>query len=356
MNSPTANTTNYQTSNLQLQLGFINYIQRLLVEGDFSATYKYALLHALADCAVEYPLDDERASLCIKFDSLVDKFIELYWHHATPFAGTTGTNDLLLQNAGKQSKVISELNYCQSKNIRTLNALKQSQYWHSIQKATLQTLKEGPLWRLQKLSKVDECFLYPHVKGKTFITLNPGIAHCFRRFYDLVVHLARNAWLLKIQSIKQNQHIIGAQSQLYDFLFGCDRQNLAKAVPVLFEIQKGNCFYCNKPLGNSKQVDHFIPFARYAHDLGHNFVLAHGKCNNAKRDLLAAPKFKDEWINQNLVIHEKEITKALESYFYCDAAKSLAVSDWAYDTVASSKGHFWHGLMSAINSARTDYR
>lgn len=332
------------TANHQLQLKFINYIQRLLVEGDFSATYKYALLHAIADCAIEYPLEDENAPLRISFDNLVDKFVELYWHHAVPFGGNAKGSELLLQNAGKQSKVISELNFCQSNNIRTLDALKQSTYWQSIYKATLQTLKDGPLWRLQKLAKVDECFLYPHTKGRNFITLNSGIAHCFRRFYDLVVHLARNAWLLKIQSIKQNQHIIGAQSQLYDFLFGSDRQSLAKAVPVLLEIQKGNCFYCKKPLGNSKQVDHFIPFARYAHDLGHNFVLAHGKCNNAKRDLLAAPKFKDDWINQNLVLHEHVITKGLESYFYCDAAKSLAVADWAYDIVTSTQGTFWDDL------------
>ena len=118
----------------QLQLNFISYIQRLLVEGDFSATYKYALLHALADCAIEYPLEDERASLCIHLDSLVDKFIELYWHHASPFASATGKSDLLLQNAGKQSKVISELNLCQLNNIRTLSALKQSPYWKSIYK------------------------------------------------------------------------------------------------------------------------------------------------------------------------------------------------------------------------------
>lgn len=339
------NKNNASVTLQQLQLNFINYIQRLLVEGDFSATYKYALLHALADCAIEYPLEDERATLCIHLDSLVDKFIELYWHHATPFANTAGQSDLLLQNAGKQSKVISELNLCQSNNIRTLNALKQSPYWQSIYKATLQTLKDGPLWRLQKLAKVDECFLYPHIKGQKYITLNSGIAHCFRRFYDLVVHLARNAWLLKIQSIKQNQHIIGAQSQLYDFLFGSDRQSLTKAVPVLFDIQKGNCFYCNKPLGNSKQVDHFIPFARYAHDLGHNFVLAHGKCNNAKRDLLAAPNFKDNWINQNLVLHERTISQALENYFYCDGAKSLAVADWAYDIVTNSQGTFWGGII-----------
>ena len=49
--------------------------------------------------------------------------------------------------------------------------------------------------RLQILAKQEECFLYPHTKGKSYITLNAGIAACFRRFYDLVVYLAKNAWL-----------------------------------------------------------------------------------------------------------------------------------------------------------------
>jgi hypothetical protein len=327
----------------QQQLNFINYIQRLLVEGDFSATYKYALLHAIADCCIEMAIDNENDELIISFDALVDKMIILYWHHASPFSDAqTGQDGLLFQNAGSQSKVITELYFCQQQNIRTINALKQSQYWQPIYKATLQTLKDGPLWRLQKLAKVDECFLYPHIKGQKYIKLNAGIAACFRRFYDLVVHLAKNAWLLKIQSIKQNQHIIGAQSQLYDFLFGVDRVSLAKAAPVLKTIQQGNCFYCNKPLSTQSEVDHFIPFARYAHDLGHNFVLAHKGCNNAKRDLLAAPVFKDKWIDQNLVINEHIITSELSPYFYCNPAKSLSITEWAYDVVSKTGGQYWH--------------
>lgn len=35
------------------QLEFLNYIQRLLDGGGFTATYKFALLMALADLAVE---------------------------------------------------------------------------------------------------------------------------------------------------------------------------------------------------------------------------------------------------------------------------------------------------------------
>ena len=133
--------------------------------------------------------------------------------------------------------------------IRNFRQLKQSPVYKPTFSAAMTTLKEGPLWRLQILAKQEECFLYPHTRqALNSITLNAGIASCFRRFYDLVVYLAKNAWLQKIQSIKHNQALIGPQSQLQEFLFGFDRSALTKAKPVLVELQSNTCFYCQKPM------------------------------------------------------------------------------------------------------------
>ena len=63
---------------MQQQLDFIAYIQRMLNEGDFSATYKFALLHAIADVCIEHPLQQPDSELVITLDELVDKFILLY--------------------------------------------------------------------------------------------------------------------------------------------------------------------------------------------------------------------------------------------------------------------------------------
>lgn len=69
------------------QLAFITYLQRILVEGDFVATYKFALLHALADiCIEQMPADSTAAAATrISMDQLAGKFIELYWQHSLPF-------------------------------------------------------------------------------------------------------------------------------------------------------------------------------------------------------------------------------------------------------------------------------
>ena len=332
---------------MQQQLDFIAYIQRMLVEGDFSATYKFALLHAIADVCVEQPLLSEQSELVIELPTLADKLITLYWHHAMPFSSEhTGESALLKQNTGAQSKVISVLFECQQNNIRNFRQLKQSPFYKPTFNAAMATLKTGPLWLLQILAKQEECFLYPHTNSTQFITLNAGIASCFRRFYDLVVYLAKNAWLQKIQSIKHNQALIGPQSQLQEFLFGVDRNALTKAKPVLVELQSNICFYCQKPMKNDVEVDHFIPFARYANDLGHNFVAAHRACNNNKRDFLAAQQHRERWQNQNLVVNGQIISNELSAYFHCDADKSLAVSNWAYQVAESSSAKLWLGKNS----------
>ncbi|MEL7478645.1 MAG: hypothetical protein AAGJ17_07105 [Pseudomonadota bacterium] len=243
----------------KLQLEFISFIQRILSEGDFVATYKYALLNAIADICIEKLDVSANESLKIEHSLLAEKLLQLYWHHAMPFSNIkSGADALLKQNSGAQSKVISVLYECQQNNIRSLGQLKRSSYWHESYRAALNTLKTGPLWRLQILAKQEECFLYPHDKKPQYIELKPGIAACFRRFYDLVVYLSKNAWLQKIQSIKYNQALIGPQSKLESFLFGEDRQSLAKVKPVLVDLQKNQCFYCQKPFKNDVEIDHIL--------------------------------------------------------------------------------------------------
>ena len=327
------------------QIDFIAYIQRMLVEGDFTATYKYALLHALADICIEKPLVvEQNQELKICFNEIAEKFIGLYWQHSLPFMNSakgSGESALLRQNAGKQSAIITELYECHSQNINTITQLKRSEYWPKLLKSTMVTLKNGPLWRLQILAKQEQCFLYRHNKKQNYITLNKGISYCFRRFYDLVVHLSRHAWIQKIQSYPANSALLGKQTQLDDFLFGVDRQVITKARPILEEIQHGKCFYCQKPLNNKTEVDHFIPFAKYSNDLGHNFVAAHRSCNNSKRDNLGAVIYRDRWHEQNIIQHSKLIDTELSPYFSCDAPRSEAVTSWAYQIAVKNNARFW---------------
>lgn len=66
------------------QVNFLRNIQRLLGEGLFVASYKFALLHALADLAV-IKGDDTGGPLDLQTNEIADKFVELYWHQCRPF-------------------------------------------------------------------------------------------------------------------------------------------------------------------------------------------------------------------------------------------------------------------------------
>ena len=68
-----------------VQLVFLSKLQRLFAEGDFTATYKFALLISLADLAVELG-DDSGAALELGHRGIAAKFIELYWQQSAPYS------------------------------------------------------------------------------------------------------------------------------------------------------------------------------------------------------------------------------------------------------------------------------
>lgn len=73
-------------------------------EGSFVASYKYALLHAIADLCVLQ--GDDSAPLALATRDLADRFVRLYWRQAVPFPGM-GVDGPLKQNTGRQARVVS---------------------------------------------------------------------------------------------------------------------------------------------------------------------------------------------------------------------------------------------------------
>lgn len=78
-------------------------------------------------------------------------------------------------------------------------------------------------------------------------------------------------------------------------------------------------------------------------DLGHNFVLSHGSCNNSKRDFLADIPHLEQWVDRNF-----NHADVLQSYFDdhalpYDLATSEKIGWWAYHQVEGVGGHVWSG-------------
>ena len=92
------------------QLEFLQRIQSLFEDGNFVATYKYALLMSLAELAVERGTDDG-SPLDLDLFQIGEKFAELYWPQTVPYSsGVVGASvEILAQNRGAQAAVINKL-------------------------------------------------------------------------------------------------------------------------------------------------------------------------------------------------------------------------------------------------------
>src|SRR5207249_11673327 len=73
------------------QIEFLSNLQRLLAEGSFVSTYKYALLLSLGDLCVELGRDDD-TPLRIPTRRIGKKFAEYYWRQCRPYRPMGGSD------------------------------------------------------------------------------------------------------------------------------------------------------------------------------------------------------------------------------------------------------------------------
>lgn len=325
------------------QIAFLGNVERLLSEGDFSATYKYALLIGLADLAVRHG-HDHTGPLELRIRDLGEKFLELYWQQALPYA--PGIADVegrvLKQNSGAQAVVVGFVADLR-KRYPTLAQARHSPDWAGAVSLSARTVRTMPLWKLQNLRGGAAEFLYS-AGDKGTIVLKPGVSANLRRFHGLLVRLVQSEWVRAVQRMNPS---LGPASDLEQFLFGTERRSLLGIRDGLADIQKGRCFYCGSPLRGG-EVDHFIPWSRYPRDLAHNFVLADAKCNGLKSDLLAAPHHTRNWIERNAV-HEHLVAEVgVSAGFIADLNESLRIAEWSYGQAASAGASVWIAGKEAI--------
>jgi len=183
-------------------------------------------------------------------------------------------------------------------------------------------------------------FLYPNTGQGTTIELRPGVAYCFRQFYELISDLVRGAWLRNVR--QQNLDLIGETTDLSEFLFGGERASLATVRPTLEDLQQGKCFYCGCPLRpNTTEVDHFVSWARYPADLGHNFVLADKRCNGKKRDRLPACEHLYRWAERNEKYGPQLASEFQRRGVVANIAASMRITHWAYAQTETASGLTW---------------
>jgi hypothetical protein len=331
------------------QVRFIANIERILSEGSFVATYKYALLVALVELAIERG-DDSNRELALPIRDIAEKFAELYWRQAAPYEadGDSGVGFVLHQNTGRQAGAITRLARLRDElkgSRSTLAEARRTADWKRLVGRMRTLLKTMPLGKLQRVGHEDVCFLYEKPNPKAdHITLLPGVACHLRERAPLIRRLAQTEWLRFVLSLERNQPVLGRAVGLSEFLFGSGRAALSlKVSEPLRVLQHGRCFYCERSLPASAAVDHFIPWSRYPRDLTHNLVLAHGACNSRKSDLLGGEVYLGRWA-QFVSDHDADLRQVgTEAGLLVDRATSVAVAEWSYGHAERVQAEVWLG-------------
>lgn len=289
-------------STAEEQLVFLGKIQRIFAEGEFTATYKFALLVSLAELAIEVPQLDGESELELSIRSIATKFIELYWRQSFEYvAGRPGTKTgVLVQNLGNQAAVVNAIRDFRASarpKSASLAAARHTDEFRTLVSRVAAVVSAQPLSFLQNFGGKTDEFLY--TRGRPgFILLRAGVPYCLQRFQPLIQQLARSHWVEHIKGNRRNAQILGGISDLASFLFSTSRGTLSLYGDRLRKMFGATCFYCGSSLTEG-EVDHFVPFSAYPRDLGHNFVLSHPTCNQSKSDSLAAYDHLARWLERN---------------------------------------------------------
>lgn len=355
------------------QLEFLTKVQRVFREGEFTATYKFALLIVLADLAVERGADDGE-ELALPVPDIAERFVDLYWQQSAPYHPLTyhgriglshwedgdhqgpvprdGENPgspieqrlVLMQNPGRQAAVIKAIQqFRKSTNAKTITQARSGRsanaYW-SLVRQVAATVSEQPLTYLQNLGGQTDEFLYYRSRG--LVHLKAGVPFCLRRFQPLIQDAARSAWVSHVRGLRDNQQLLGSTNDLELFLFSTARESLAHVRKRLINLEGNTCFYCGARR-SELDVDHFIPFALYPRDLIHNFVLADPACNRSKSDSLAASPHLERWSHRLARSSEDLASIGDEVGITVDLEAHRNVAKWAYLSARISGAAAWLG-------------
>jgi hypothetical protein len=322
------------------QVQFLFNVQRLLSDGSFVATYKFAMLLSLADLAVERG-DDTTESLLLDTRDLAEKFVGLYWRQILPWVGPgSKAAGRLHQATGPAAAIPNRIAAAHDRFQGSFVRLRRDKAaWDRLLTSVARIIEVMPLWRLQTVGRDRLAFLYPNVGKGNRLRLHGEAVYCLRRFRDLIGDMAESAWVRFVRHLPRNRALLGDGADLAEFLFGSDRTTLGAVRDLLLEVEGKRCFYCGGAIRGEPAVDHFVPWARYPLDLGHNFVLADTRCNGEKAARLAAFRHLERWCARNT---GPDWTSALEDgMLRHDLPRTNRVAEWAYAQAEAGHATVW---------------
>jgi len=338
----------------QEPLAFAQLLLGLIDEGRRTATYKLALLLALLDCSVLQTDDEGRPGSRIGTRTLAARVIHLYWPQVQPFSLDGAPAKVLSQSSQSRAVTVDAVAHLRelasARRITTLHGARSAlstEYDACLDRVELNFV-QMPLGKLQRPAGVVgdgyPRFLYPDAAFTERVTLvrlrarplevvlEPGVADALVSLSGLIRPLLELHWTREVARF--NAATL-AEDRLRDHLFGASRVSLQRVLPGLTELQQGRCFYCPSPLAKGQSdVDHFLPWSRVPNDTLANLVVAHRRCNNAKRDHFAAFEHLESFAERDRP-DLAEVALSLDWPLHAAEARRTAVSLYAHLPVGS---------------------
>ena len=272
-------------------LALAERVLAILEEGSFSSTYKYALFTAILDLCIEHTDRHGTPRQTLTTRQLAERVLGLYWNHADPYGG----HGTLRQGGVKPDSQAEILRRIETDRIRWADGVSETVHRarkeHPMEFADLVDfvewkLIEWPIRLLQVLGHQEDRFLYDYnwtqnIRRSTVsvyqrgsdsdfdnrLLLRSGVAQQLVRLNGVLRPLFRRDWAVMVAGMNRLP-----ETELEDFLFGSTRTSLGDVRTPLRDLHKDQCFYCKRSIAGRADVDHFIPWSRYADDGRHNLV------------------------------------------------------------------------------------
>lgn len=299
-------------------LAFAEQLLSLLDSGRYTATYKFAVLIALIDVCVEATDAGGQPPDRVSARRLGERVLELFWRQSLPYPGGEG-EDRYLRHSTQANDLVAKIGRFRRDHglgpgatVEHARELYPAPFGF-LRDEVVVTVIRMPLPKLQRFgtgSRVSENrFLYDYqwpdevpasrIRRADFddgLYLKPRVGEWLVRLAGLLRPIVQPRWAAFVAD--RSGGVVEA-SWLDAFLFGASRIALDAIRAPLVEHQRRECFYCRDRLtAAAAEVDHFIPWSRYPDDGLDNLVAAHARCNNSKRDSLAASDHLGHWLDR----------------------------------------------------------
>lgn len=281
----------------------------ILDEGAFSATYKYAVMLALLDLCFEKTTARGEPPQTLTTRELAEKVLALYWPQCVPYDG----GDFLRQGSGGQAEIVQRIIEFRRDHDTSDSAPRSATpEYERLVRFIEWKLIEMPIPRLQILGATEDRVLYEYGWSQDVrqgvvsayqrgdpgafdnrLLLGPGVGAALMSLNTLLRPFIQREWLRLVEQFNRARL---PQARLAEFLFDRDRAALLRVRAPLLRLQDRRCFYCRDALASAVEVDHFVPWARYPNNAIDNLVASHARCNNQKRDFLAAAPHVESWL------------------------------------------------------------